>query len=102
MVNLEKFVVLSREQILSNVKTTVSDIRNLVTDVIKEQKISASPAYLKKERVREELQAVIASRVASGLVNDDEDLQGLIADMNLALNALKTIPFGVWQRIAKK
>lgn len=83
-------------------KTTVSDIRILVTDVIKEQKISASPAYLKKERVREELQVVIASRVASGLINDDNDLQGLIADMNLALNALKTIPFGVWQRLAKK
>jgi len=84
------------------VKATVSDIRKLVTDVISEQKISATPEYLKKERIREELQSVIASRVAAGTINDEKDLQSLIADMNMALAALKMIPLSAWRRLAQK
>ena len=73
-----------------------------MTDVILEQKISATPEYLKKERIREELQSVIASRVNAGSINDEKDLQSLIADMNMALAALKMIPLSAWRRLAQK
>lgn len=67
-----------------------------------ETRIAASKAYLKKEQVRELLQAMIAERVADGTIVDDETLAETFRDVELATLALKSIPFDVWSRMYKK
>jgi nickel-dependent lactate racemase len=83
------------------VKSTVSDIRKIVNDVLIEQTISATPEYLKKEKIRQELQDVIVSRVASGDIKNEKELAGVVNDMHIAMTALKMIPLVAWKRLAK-
>lgn len=79
-------------------KISVGRLRKL----LEEAKIGASPEYMKKERVREAFQQVIASMVAAGDVQDDNDLQELFNAADLSLKALKMIPFDVWKKLPTK
>lgn len=72
----------------------------LLRDFIREAVIAASDEYMKKERVREHLQAHIVDLVRSGEVQSDEDLAELFATMDMAMKALSAIPFPVWQKLA--
>ena len=83
-------------------KISVKGVRKLVHDVIAEQKISASPEYMKKEKIREELQKLIVDKIATGVVNNEQELGSLISDINTAMTALKMVPFSVWQKLTKK
>lgn len=78
-------------------KTTVGKLRNLCAEAV-----SAHPDYLKKEALREALQQIITTSVASGDVATQERLDGLFGDLSMALNALKGVPFDVWVKMATK
>lgn len=79
-------------------KITVGRLREL----FKEAKVKASVEYMKKERVREALQSVIAGMVASGDVNNDQDLVELFKAASMSLDALKMIPLDVWKKLPQK
>ena len=63
-------------------------------------KIGASADYMKKERVREQLQGLIAGYVASGEITDQKSLEQFIKDVDVSMTALKMIPFEVWQKLS--
>ncbi len=77
-------------------RTTVGHLRA----IIEETKISASPEYMAKERVREALQGMISGMVASGQVADQAALDEAFAAFDMSVKALKMVPFEVWQRTA--
>ncbi len=79
-------------------KTTLGRVRRVVREV---NKIGASPAYMKKERVRERLQQLIADQVAAGEITDQDTLDGVLKDVDMAMGALKSIPFEVWQKLSR-
>jgi len=70
--------------------------------VVREAKIGASPDYMKKERVREELQKLISDHVASGDIVDQPSLEQFIKDVDISMTALKMIPFEVWGKLSGK
>lgn len=75
-------------------KVTVGRLRALVH----EAKVSASASYMRKERVREALQEIVASMVGDS-VKSDKDLAEVFKDIDMAVNALKMIPFDVWVKL---
>lgn len=77
-------------------KLTLGQLRQVVREA---GKISASADYMKKERVREMLQQLIADHVASGEVKDQASLEQFIKDVDVSMTALKMIPFEVWQKL---
>ena len=83
-------------------KISVGRLRELFQQGMEEAKVGASPEYMKKERVRETFQQVIASMVAAGDVQDEKDLQELFNAADLSLKALKMIPFDVWKKLPSK
>lgn len=68
---------------------------------MEEAKIAASPSYMKKEKVREDLQKLIAARVMSGEITDQEALDQFINDIATSVTALKMIPFDVWKKLGR-
>lgn len=82
-------------------RITVGQLRKLFREGMEEGKIAASVDYMKKERVREELQGIIAARVASGEIQDEEALAQFIKDVDTSMTALKMIPFEVWKKLGQ-
>jgi hypothetical protein len=78
---------------------TLESLRKLIVKVIKEAKIKASPEYMAKEIVRNELQQLILRHVNSGDVTDEKQLKALLSNIDLSLVALKMIPFDVWKKL---
>lgn len=74
-------------------------LRSYVTEALSEAQVKISDAYKKKEAVRAELQGLVAAKVKSGAIQDQEALDAYIASMGLALTALKMVPFDVWKRM---
>lgn len=80
-------------------KLTVGQLRQVVREA---GKIGASADYMKKERVREQLQAMVAEHVAAGDIADQASLEQFIKDIDTSMTALKMIPFEVWTKLAGK
>lgn len=80
-------------------KLTVGQLRRTIREA---GKISASPEYMKKERVREKLQQLIADHVAAGEITDQAGLEQFIKDVDVSMTALKMVPFDVWAKMAGK
>jgi len=78
-------------------KITVGELKRVVQEA---GKVGASPDYMKKERVREKLQKLIADHVASGEIADQASLQQFLKDVEVSMTALKMIPFEVWGKLA--
>lgn len=89
---------MSSSAIVKPMKTTLGRVRRVVREA---SKISASPAYMKKERVRERLQQLIADQVAAGEITDQDTLEGVLKDVDMAMGVLKSIPFEVWQKLSR-
>jgi len=83
-------------------KITVGQLRELFKQGLSEGRIGASEDYMKKERVREELQNLVAAAVASGEITDQASLERFLTDINTSMTALKMIPFEVWDKLASK
>jgi hypothetical protein len=77
-------------------RTTLGRLRR----EIREAKAAASPEYMKKERVREALQALVAGMVSRGEVTDQATLDEAFGALDMSLGALKMVPFEVWQGMA--
>ena len=73
-------------------RTTVGRLRKLVAEAM----VTAHPSYMKKERMREALQAMVLDAVRSGDVKDQKGLNELVSTITMALNALKMVPFEVY------
>ena len=68
--------------------------------VVQETKAAASAAYMKKERVREDLQALVAGMVRDGRITDQAGVDEAFQALDMSVKALKMVPFEVWQRLA--
>lgn len=79
-------------------KITVGRLRK----ICKEAKVGASASYMRKERIREALQAAIAGILASGDVQTEDDLVELFKAVDMSLKALKMIPLDVWKKLPAK
>jgi hypothetical protein len=53
--------------------------------------------YLRKEAVKDVIQAALTDRVASGEVSDQAALDGFFATVDMAVRALKMVPFDAWR-----
>lgn len=60
--------------------------------IVLEETIKASREYMTKEKIRSDLQQLIASRVISGEIKDEVDLKELWKTIEMAISALKMIP----------
>ena len=80
-------------------RLTLGQLRQVVREA---GKVHASPEYMKKERVREKLQQLVADHVASGEITDQATLEQFIKDVDISMTALKMIPFDVWMKMAGK
>jgi len=67
---------------------------------IEEARIAAHPDYMKKEAVREHMQQHIIDLVKSGEINDQAGVEAWADAADMALKALKMVPFEVWSKMA--
>jgi hypothetical protein len=88
---------------------TVGQLRKLLASAVAEAKIAASAEYMQKERVRETVQQQILDLVRSGDIASQRDLDAFVKSssgksptIDLALGALKMVPFEVYAKMAKK
>jgi hypothetical protein len=71
---------------------------NLLRTLIEEM-VRASPDYMRKENVREQIQNVIVSLVNSGEIKSAVDLQNFFSSADMSLKALKMVPFEVYTKM---
>lgn len=69
-------------------------LRRFILEIVK-----ASPSYLKKEEIRGLLEDVIRSRVESGDISSQEELDDFYNDIATATLALKSVPYDVFKKI---
>ena len=77
-------------------------VREFVVEALKSGKVSASETYMKKEVVRERLQALLQEAVASGEVQNQKELDDWWKTVEMATKALKMVPLMAWQASGKK
>lgn len=65
------------------------------------KKISASKDYMKSESVREMLQNIVTSKVVSGEITDQKQLDRWFNDAMMSLQTLKMIPLEVYKKQPK-
>ena len=84
---------------------SLDDLRNIIRGCLDEarrgKRIGAGAAYMKKEVVRERLQAVVVESVEGGEVSSPAELDELFLTMDMALKALRMVPFEVYQKLSK-
>jgi hypothetical protein len=77
---------------------TYEALRRYVRAFIEEGKVAASPAYMKKERVRSELQGIIERLIADGDLTSQEELDEFFETLTMASRALKSVPVEAFLR----
>jgi hypothetical protein len=65
--------------------------------IVLEETIKASREYMAKEKVREELQLMIAARVAAGEIKDEASLRDFWKTIEMAATALKMVPIDAFR-----
>jgi hypothetical protein len=78
-------------------RLSLSNLRTLISEAI-----GASASYMKREKIREDLQRRVVDAVISGDINDEGDLQEYFETIDMAVKALKMIPYEVFTKIAKQ
>lgn len=77
-------------------------VREFVVEALKSRKVSASETYMKKEVVREKLQALVQEAVASDEIQNQKELDDWWKTVEMAAKALKMVPLMAWQTSGKK
>ena len=78
-------------------------IRNVIAEAGRSPvKVSASQEYMKKEDIKNLIQALLEKRVASGEIKDPKTLASFFEDVEMALGTLKMIPVEVWKSKSQK
>lgn len=62
-------------------------------------KVTIGNAYKKKEMVRERLQDMIVNAIESREIDDQQGLDDLVATFDMAIKALKMVPFAVYAKM---
>lgn len=76
----------------------IVSLRRYIRAFIEEGKVAASPAYMKKEQVRSELQGIIERFVADGTISTQDDLNDFFETLAMAGRALKSVPIQAFQK----
>lgn len=89
---------------MSSVKDLVEEFAKLITKEILESAnvVSASPEFLKKEFVRDEIQTLVLNRIKDGSLASQNDLDAMFATIAMATKALKGVPFSVYVKLSEK
>ena len=66
---------------------------------VSNNRVEIGSSYLKKEKVREEIQRIISNHVKNEEITSQEDLDSFVKDLEISLLALKAIPFDVWKKL---
>lgn len=69
------------------------DVISKVRRVVLEEAIKASKDYMKKEQVRQRIQDLAASMVASGEITSEAELADFWKTVEMSATALKMVPF---------
>ena len=69
----------------------------MVSEVVK-----ASSEYMKKEAVRQQLQDLVASKIAAGEIQDQKQLEEWFQAASMSLMALKMVPIEAYLTMPKK
>ena len=77
-------------------------VKEFVVEALKSRKVSASETYMKKEVVREKLQALVQEAVASSEIQNQKELDDWWKTVEMASKALKMVPLMAWQTSGKK
>lgn len=72
-------------------------LRGFIRDVVVEALAVASPEYMKKEGVRQQIQELIASKVSSGEIQDQKQLDEWFQAASMSLMALKMVPLDAYK-----
>jgi hypothetical protein len=76
----------------------IGSLRRYIRAFIEEGKVAASPAYMKKEQVRSELQGIIQRLVDDGTIATQADLDDFFETLTMAGRALKAVPIQAFQK----
>jgi hypothetical protein len=76
-------------------------VREFVIEALKSSKVSASETYMKKEVVREKLQALVQEAVASGEIQSQKELDDWWKTVEMSTKALRMVPLMAWQSTKK-
>ncbi len=77
------------------------DVISKVRRVVLEEAIKASKEYMKKEQVRQRIQELAASMVASGEIGSDADLADFWKTAEMSITALKMIPLDAFRGVKR-
>lgn len=77
-------------------------VREFIVEALKSGRMNASETYMKKEAVREKLQAFVQEAVTSSEIQSQADLEAWWKTVEMATNALKMVPLMAWQTSGKK
>lgn len=77
-------------------RTTIDPLRAFIAEAL----VSAGADYMRKERVREALQAMIIGMVKDSRIADQAGLDEAFLALDMSVKALKMVPFEAWQGLA--
>jgi len=60
--------------------------------------VNISPEYQKKEDIRQRLQEIVESLIATGDITTDEEIQDFFDTVIMASQALKAVPFAAFNK----
>jgi hypothetical protein len=88
-------------------KLTVEQLRDIIksmvlTETRKKKDMSASPEYMQKELVRQDLQSMIMAKISSGEISDQAQLTAWFDTATMALSALKMVPIEALKGASRK
>jgi len=81
-------------------RITIGRLRQLFATAMEEARIAAHPDYMKKEAVREHIQEHVVELVKSGEITSQEELDAFWVTTDMAVKALKGVPFDVWSKMS--
>lgn len=74
------------------------DVMSKLRRLVLEETIKASKEYMLKEKVREEIQSIVSSKVESGEIADEEQLKQFWKTVDMAVSALKMVPLAGYKK----
>jgi len=69
------------------------DVISKVRRVVLEEAIKASKDYMKKEQIRQQIQDLAASMIASGEIANETELTDFWRTVEMSVTALRMVPF---------
>lgn len=74
--------------------------REIIRQFVREALVSASSQYVNKEAVRESIQQLVMQQISDGKIASQADLDEFFKTVDMAVRALKGVPFDVFKKMA--